>query len=104
MKHEILKKTLLYRSFSFGLTMIMSTIILNILVNDMLLSWYLSIFTEMGAVVLYYIYEYFWRRHINSERVKKGMNVLMIKGNSDKHNWYEVIEDLGEGKIIIKVV
>ena len=103
MKHEILKKTLVYRAFSFVITMIVSTILLNFFFNDPLLSWYLSIFTEIGAVFLYYGFEYLWRRHIKHTNIKKGMSVLLING-SDKHNWYEVIEVLEENKFVIKVV
>lgn len=84
--------------------MIVSTIILNFLLNDVLLSWYLSIFTELGAVFLYYIYEYFWRKHMDHNNIKKGMSVLLIKGEGDKHGWYEVIEVLEENKFVIKVV
>ena len=104
MKHEILKKTLLYRVFSFALTMIVSTILLNFFFNDVLLSWYLSIFTELGAVFLYYVFEYLWRRHIDHNNIKKGMNILLFRENCDKHSWYEVIEVLEEDKIIIRVV
>ena len=103
MKYEILKKTLVYRVFSFLLTMVVSTLVLEFFINDILLSWYLSIFTEVGAVFLYYIYEYLWRRHIKRRNIKKGMSVLLIKGN-DKHDWYEVIEVLEENKLVIKVV
>ena len=104
MKHEILKKTLFYRVFSFILTMVVSTLVLYFLINDILLSWYLSIFTEMGAVFLYYIYEYLWRRHMNHSNLKKGMNILLLKEGGDRHSWYEVIEVLEENKIVIKVV
>ena len=104
MKHEILKKTLFYRVFSFGLTQTVSTIVLYFFLNDILLSWYLSIFTELGAVGLYYIYEYLWRRHVSRKMIKKGMNVLLIKENGDRHSWYEVIEVLEENKFVIKVV
>lgn len=104
MKYEILKKTLFYRSFSFVLTMVVSTVVLYFFFNDILLSWYLSIFTEAGAVFLYYIYEYLWRRHISRRYLKKGVNLLQINGDQKVRIAYEVIEDLGEGKLIIEVV
>lgn len=104
MKSEILKKTLMYRIVSFALTMIVSTIILNIFINDPLLSWYLSIFTEIGAVVLYYGFEHLWRKYINHRLLKKGTSVLSMNGDSKVRIAYEVIEDLGEGKLIIEVV
>ena len=100
MKHEILKKTLLYRLLAFGLGTFITSLFLW---KDPLLSLNITLVSESASIGLYYIYEYLWRRHIKHSNIKKGMSVLLIKG-SDKHNWYEVIEDLGEGKLTIKVV
>ena len=101
MKQEILKKTLLYRFLSFGLSMFVTTLFLF---SDPMKSWQITIASELGAVCLYYIYEHGWRKYIEHRRLKKGSNVLCMNGDSKVRIAYEVIEDLGEGKLIIEII
>jgi len=103
MKHEIVKKTLLYRVFSFILTQIISTLVVDFFVHDIFLSWWLSLFTELGAVCLYYIYEHGWKRLIKRIKLRKGMNLFSIKGNGKVSISYNVLEVLGDNKFIIEV-
>ena len=72
--------------------------------GDPFLGLRITLVSEMASIISYYMYEYFWRRHIDRKNIKKGMGVLMIKNGKDMHNWYEVIEVLEDNKIVIKVV
>ena len=101
MKHEILKKNLLYMFLAFGIGTFITTLFLF---NDPLLSFNITFASEGASIGLYYIYEYLWRRHMNHSNIKKGMNVLLINDGHDKHSWYEVIEVLEENKLVIRVV
>ena len=101
MKYEILKKTLFYRLVSFGMTTFITTLFLF---SDPLKSLWITICSEIGAVMLYYTYEYYWRKLVERRCLKKGDNVLCINGDSKVRIAYEVIEDLGEGKLIIEIV
>ena len=101
MKYEILKKTLLYRLLSFGLSTFLTTLLLW---GDPWKSFEITIWTEIGAVCLYYVYEFFWRKYVERKRLKEGDSVLCMNGDSKVRIAYEVIEDLGEGKLIIEIV
>ena len=101
MKHEILKKTLLYRLLAFGIGIFITSLFLW---ENPLLSLNITLVSESASIGLYYLYEYLWRRHIKRVNIKKGMSVLLIKDSNDKHNWYEVVEVLEENKFVIKVV
>jgi len=100
MRHEILKKTLLYRLLAYVLGICIG--ILSPLSIGQSFFW--ATLGEGVSVVLYYIYEHSWRRYIDHRLLKKGINVLSINGDSRVRIAYEVIEDLGEGQLIIKVV
>lgn len=80
--------------------MFMTTLLLW---NNPLLSFKISIVSEVASIGLYYLYEHSWRKYITNIRLKKGMDVLLI-GNDDKHNWYSVVEEFPDGKILIEVV
>ncbi len=100
MRHEILKKTLIYRLLAYSVT---------ILINlgsplGTILSIIFATISEVASLVIYYVYEYYWRKLIENNNIKKGMNILLIKGEDDKHAWYEVIEVLEENKFVIRVV
>ena len=60
--------------------------------------------SELTSLFTYYTFEHFWRKHIEHNNIKKGMNILLLKEGGDRHSWYEVIEVLEENKIVIKVV
>jgi len=99
MKREILKKTLLYRLLAYVIALVIGFFSPMPITASIV---FVSI-SEVVSLVAYYIYEYLWRRHMKRTNLKKGMSVLLIKGN-DKHDWYEVIEVLEENKLVIKVV
>ena len=98
MKYEILKKTLLYRVLAFGLGTFITTLFLF---HDPILSFNITLVSEGASVGLYYIYEYFWRRRMNSKKLKEGMKMYSA---NDKHGWYNVIKVLEDNKFIIEVV
>jgi len=102
MKNEILKKTLLYRLLAFGIGMLITT---SFLFKNPFLSLWITLFCETASLILYYSYEYLWRKYIDHRNIKKGMNVLLINnGKEDKHAWYNVIEVLEDNKFVIEVV
>jgi len=102
MRHEILKKTLLYRVFSFALAMIVSSAVVFLFLYNSLLTWHLTIWTEVAAVSLYYSFEYSWRKYIEKRRIKEGTNLFSI-GDSKVKIAYNVIEVLDDNKFIIEV-
>ena len=99
MKHEILKKTLLYWVLAYFLGLGI-TLALPIPIAVSLL---IATVSESASLGLYYTYEYFWRLQIKRTNFKKGMDILLIR-NNDKHNWYSVVEVLEDNKIVIEVV
>ena len=100
MKQEILKKTLLYRLLAYVLGIYIG--ILSPL--SITQSFFWATLGEGASVVLYYIYEHGWRKYVERRRLKKGTNVLAMTGDGKVRIAYEVIEDLGEGKLIIEIV
>ena len=50
------------------------------------------------------MFEHFWHKYVERRRLKEGTSVLAMTGDSKVSIAYEVIEDLGEGKLIIKIV
>ena len=109
MKYEILKKTLIYRMLAFIIGLIITTILtLTLLMmrelNTLTISLVVAIIVEINSIGVYYIFEYFWRKYVEHRRLKEGTSVLSITGDSKVRIAYEVIEDLGEGKLIIKVI
>jgi len=101
LKHEILKKTMLYRILGFGLSMFITTLIFF---KEPLLSLNVSITTEGGALALYYLFEYSWRKYVNHKKIKGGTSLFSIGSNRKVLLEYNVLEDLGDGKILIEVV
>lgn len=100
MRHEILKKTLIYRLLAYSVT---------ILINlgsplGTALSIIFATISEVASLFIYYTYEYSWRKYIEHRLLKEGVNVLSMGADSKVRIAYEVIENLGEGKLIIKVV
>jgi len=103
MKSEILKKTIIYRCMAifFGISISVLSIYFPRTIQIGILFGGIS---ETISLFTYYIFEYFWRRNVERRRLRKGTSVLSITGDSKVRIAYEVIEDLGEGKLIIKVV
>ena len=101
MKREILKKTLIYRVLAFWLGMFITTLILF---DDPWKSLEVTIWTEIGAISLYYTFEHYWRKFVEWKRLKKGMNLLSIEGNGKVSIEYNVLEVLEDNKFIIEVV
>ena len=101
MKHEILKKTMLYRILGFGLSMFITTLIFF---TNPMLSLNVSIATEASALGLYYAYEYLWRRYTEHKKLKEGVHIFSIGSNRKVLLEYNVLEDLGDGKILIEIV
>lgn len=100
MKHEITKKTIIYRFLAFGLGMFITTLFLW---SNPLLSLKITIVSESLSIVLYYVYEYYWRKIVEHIKIKKGMNLLSVKGRKVLLE-YNVLEVLDENKFIIEVV
>ena len=100
MKHEIAKKTLLYRILGFGLSMFITTLIFF---DNPILSINVSLATEISAVLLYYLYEYFWRKYVERINLKKGSHILLVPDTTARIA-YNVIEVLEDNKMIIEVV
>ena len=100
MKHEILKKTLLYRLLAYGVT-----ILINIASPlGMALSILFATISEVTSLIIYYVYEYYWRKMIDSKNLKKGTNILMIQGNGKISIAYNVLEVLDDNKFVIDVI
>ena len=96
MKHEILKKTLLYRIISFCFTITMTTIftlafILLTKIKSLPISITVAIIIEIATIGLYYTFEYYWRKLVEYKRLKKGDSVLCINGDPKVRIAYEVI-------------
>lgn len=102
MKNEILKKTLIYRTLAFGIGIFITTMFLF---KNPFLGLRITISCEIASLLLYYLYEYSWRKYIDRRNLKQGANILLIKnGPKDKHAWYNVIEVLDDNKFVIEVV
>jgi len=63
-----------------------------------------AIIIEIATIGLYYTFEYYWRKYVEHRRLKEGDSVFQINGDPKVRIGYEVIEDLGEGKLIIEVI
>ncbi len=99
MRHEILKKTLIYRLLAYSVT---------ILINlgsplGTALSVIFATISEVASLFIYYIYEYSWRNLIKRRKLKAGMSIFKLEERG-RYNWYEVIEVLEDNKIVIKVI
>ncbi len=75
-----------------------------LITGQLVLSLMVGMVTETVSLITYYVYEYFWRKYIERRHLKEGTSVLSMVGDSKVRIAYEVIEDLGEGKLIIEVV
>jgi len=82
------------------------TLALIILTNlqSLPISLNVAIIIEILTIGLYYTFEYYWRKLVEYKRLKKGDSVLCINGDPKVRIGYEVIENLGEGKLIIEVI
>lgn len=104
MKHEIAKKTLIYRTLAFtcGLIVgIFATIFLNI---PFYINLIIAVVSEVVSIGLYYSFENYWRRLIERIKIKKGMNLFSIEVNGKVKIGYNVLEVLEDNKFIIEVV
>ena len=109
MKYEILKKTLLYRLLAFIIGLFLTTVLTVYFLfiaglSTLIISLVVAVIVEINSIGIYYMYEFLWRRYIEHIHLKEGTNVLCMNGDSKVRIAYEVIEDLGEGKLIIKVI
>lgn len=100
MKNEILKKTLLYRMIAISLGLLLPYLI----TQQLIISITVGIITESVSLITYYIYESLWRKHVERKRLKKGVHLLQINGDEKVRISYNVLEDLGDGKLVIEVV
>jgi len=100
MKHEILKKTLLYRFIQFGIGTFITTLFLF---NNPLLSLKITTVSEIASVGIYYAYEYLWRKYMEYRILKEGSQILLLP-DSTVRIAYNVIEVLDDNKFIIEVV
>ena len=100
MKSEILKKTLFYRVIAISLGLLLPYLI----TQQLAISLMVGLVTETVSLITYYIYEYSWRRYVERKNLKEGVSLLQINGDPKVRIAYEVIEDLGDGKLIIEVI
>ena len=97
MKHEIIKKTIIYRILAFFIALaigLFSPIPLSISIAFVIVS-------EGVALATYYLYEWLWKRHVDMKNIKNGMRMFSLK--TGKYGWYNVIELLEDGKMVIEV-
>ena len=98
MKHKVLKKTIIYRILAFVIAMaigLFSPIPISVSIIFVIVS-------ETVSLATYYLYEFLWERHINKKNLKLGMRMWLGESH-DKYGWFNVIEVLEDGKIIIEV-
>ena len=100
MKHKIIKKTILYRLLAYGIALLIgfySPMSINI-------SFLFVSISEGISLATYYLYEFFWDAYSNKQKIKAGMRFFtQLAPDKDKYGWYKVIEDLGDGKMVIEV-
>ena len=100
MKHEIIKKTLVYRviAITIGLT------IPILLTGSLVIGLQNGLITEACTLASYYTFEILWRKFVDMKRLKAGMDMYLLGENSDKHGWYNVVKVIDENKFVIEVV
>lgn len=97
MKHELIKKTLVYRTLAIATGLVLPIL----LIGDVKIGLQMGISTEITTMVIYYLFELSWRRYVNGHKYRLPVEIFI--SNDDKHGWYNVIEDLGDNKFVIEV-
>lgn len=96
-KHEIIKKTLLYRILSISIGFFVPFLISG----DLLFTLKVGFFTEFSTTLIYYLYERVWRIFVREKILEEGNNLLLTH---DKNVQYELLEKIDDDKYIIKIV
>ena len=100
LKHEIAKKTLIYRLLAYALGVYIGILSPLTIVQ----SFFWATLGETVSLILYYTYEHSWRRFIKRINLKKGMNIFSMEGNGKVSIEYNVLEVLDDNKFVIEVV
>lgn len=102
MKHEIIKKTLLYRTIAVGIGLLLPIL----LTGNIVLGLKTALITESTTLATYYLFELAWRKYVERQRVREGVS-LFVLGNGDGNKVriaYNVIEVIDENKFVIEVI
>ena len=94
MRHEIIKKTIVYRLIAFTIGLLIPIL----MTGSIMLGIISGLVCETISLITYYLYELSWNKAFH--RLKKGSRIMLI---DDKYSWYNVVEELDENKFIIEV-